>query len=444
MRFPESCFENVRVLPPVLTPSLNFSFIRKSTLALESQFKTRIVRRNNRLRVPSYLCRSDVKYQNLKLQVVRQKVKDNDNFPGHWMKVVERKRIRIAFMESNLIPLWKTSFASPLYPPTLPLLLLFASSRNIWIFKARKRTRQGELTSWSSWMLNYQLRFGSRPDIALLKSSTLNETRERRKELHKVCKMIRNDITYITRPTSDLMRLVGVWPSIDGDETVWKRVYNFALKIISYVLVLCNLIPGFLYWLIQADSRTRIQMIAYLLYEFMTISQYSIFVFRDNQIKRCLQHVKEDWNSIVSMEKQNIMQRFVRIGKRLAMTCAIIMFTAVIVFRMILPLMQGEIVTVYNVTVRPLACPSYVFFIDLQATPFYEAYFALQCISGIITGSIVTISTGLTAIFVVHASGQLRIVRDLMTKLVEEEWQVEYEVNQKVAEIVNCQIRVRR
>ncbi|XP_032689577.1 odorant receptor 82a-like isoform X2 [Odontomachus brunneus] len=136
-----------------------------------------------------------------------------------------------------------------------------------------------------------------------------------------------------------------------------------------------------------------------------------------------------------------MMSKFARIAKRLVTVCATFMFTGAIVFRTILPLSQGDIITEQNVTIRPLACPSYLIFIDVQVTPIYEIYFTIQFVSGLITASIATGACGLTAIFVIHASGQMRILRDLMTTLVEE--QKEYEVNKKLADIVEHQVRVR-
>jgi len=56
----------------------------------------------------------------------------------------------------------------------------------------------------------------------------------------------------------------------------------------------------------------------------------------------------------------------------------------------------------------------------------------------------VTCACGLTAIFVVHACGQLKILISLMTGLVQKEWQEECETNKKLAEIVEHQIRVRK
>ncbi|XP_011148377.2 odorant receptor 13a-like [Harpegnathos saltator] len=251
------------------------------------------------------------------------------------------------------------------------------------------------------------------------------------------------DIMYITQPTCIIMRVLGIWPSISRKKTLCERIYKFLLITIFCAFLTCNLISGLLYWIIQGDARTRIQMIPFLMYAATTISQYGIFIIRDDQIRQCLKHVQEDWKNILSADIRNMVLKFMRIAKHLATICGAFMFSGAILFQTILPLSQGDIVTEQNVTIRPLSCPSNLIFIDVQITPVYEIIFTIQCFSGVISAAIATSACGLTAIFVAHASGQLRILRNLMTRLVEEQWQMEYEVNNKLADIIEHQVRMR-
>ncbi|XP_014487474.1 PREDICTED: odorant receptor 13a-like, partial [Dinoponera quadriceps] len=99
--------------------------------------------------------------------------------------------------------------------------------------------------------------------------------------------------------------------------------------------------------------------------------------------------------------------------------------------------------TAQNITIRPLPCPGYFFSFDAQVSPNYEIIFAIQFFSGLVTFSITTGVCGLTAVFVMHARGQLKILMKLMTHLVEEQWHEKYNVDRKLAEIVDYQIRIR-
>lgn len=157
-----------------------------------------------------------------------------------------------------------------------------------------------------------------------------------------------------------------------------------------------------------------------------------------------MKHVEEDWENVLSADVRNIMLKSGRTGKRLVTVCGVLMYSGAFTFRTIMPLSQGKIVTDQNVTLRHLACPGYFFSLDVQVSPIYETVFVIQFLTGFVTVSIVTSACGLTAIFVMHACGQLKILIGLMRDLVQMQWQEEREVDKKLAEIVEHQIRVRK
>jgi len=252
------------------------------------------------------------------------------------------------------------------------------------------------------------------------------------------------DIIYITQPTSNIMRILGAWPSINKENSINRKIYKFLLISVSYVLLSCDLIPAILFWIMEKTTRARLQMIPVLLYNFMAAGQYAIFIFRDSQIRRCLKHVEEDWKNVINANARSMMLTSAKTGRRLVAFCGFLMYGGAFTFRTILPLSQGKIVTDQNITIRLLACPGYYFSIDVQLSPTYEILFAIQFLSGLISASIATGACGFTAIFVVHACGQLKILMDLMRNLVKKQWQTGYEVDKKLADIVEHQIRVRR
>jgi len=253
-----------------------------------------------------------------------------------------------------------------------------------------------------------------------------------------------HNIIYITQPTRNIMRALGVWPSIDRERSMRLQACNFLLICISYTFLSCDLIPGILFWLMEKSTRIRLQTIPLLLYDIMSVSQYGIFIFRRDQLKRCLKHIEEDWENIINVDMRNIMLKSAKMGKRLATICGIFMYTGAFTFRTILPLSQGKTVTDQNITIKPLACPGYFFSFDVYVSPVYEILFTIQCLTGFVMVSVVISACGLTAIFVVHACGQLKILISLMRSLVQESWQEEHEVDKKLAQIVKHQIRMRR
>ncbi|XP_014487923.1 PREDICTED: odorant receptor 13a-like, partial [Dinoponera quadriceps] len=99
--------------------------------------------------------------------------------------------------------------------------------------------------------------------------------------------------------------------------------------------------------------------------------------------------------------------------------------------------------TAQNITIRPLPCPGYFFSFDAQVSPNYEMVFAMQFFSGLVTHTITTGVCGLTAVLVMHACGQLKILMNLMRHFVEEQSHERQSIDRKLAEMVEYQIRIR-
>lgn len=256
-------------------------------------------------------------------------------------------------------------------------------------------------------------------------------------------KLYKDDIVYITQLTRNVLSVLGVWPSSNRAKSIGERLLKFLLICVSYALLYCVLIPGILFWLIEKRTRIRIQTFPMLLYCFMATSKYGNLIFRENQVRRCLKHIEEDWKIVASTEARDTMIESARTGRRLVALCGAFMYGSGLSFRSILPFAKGKIVTGQNITIRPLPCPGYFFSFNSQLSPTYEMIFAMQFLSGLVTYSITTGVCGLAAVFVMHACGQLRILINLMKRLVEE-WQEKQEVDSRLAKVVEHQIRIRK
>ncbi|KYN18903.1 hypothetical protein ALC57_08746 [Trachymyrmex cornetzi] len=152
-----------------------------------------------------------------------------------------------------------------------------------------------------------------------------------------------NDILYITQPTRNILLALGAWPFVSKRRSIYPKAHNLLLICISYIFLSSDIIPGVLYWLMAETARVRLQTIPLLLYDFMSVSQYGIFIFRYDKLRRCLQHIEEDWKNVLSVDARNIMLKSARTGKRLVTICAIFMYSGAFTFRTILPLFQGKI-----------------------------------------------------------------------------------------------------
>lgn len=253
-----------------------------------------------------------------------------------------------------------------------------------------------------------------------------------------------DDIVYITQLTRNVLSLLGVWPSINRERSTGEKIRRFLSVVISYALLYCVLIPGALFWLIEKRTRVRIQTIPLIFYGFMATSKYGNLIFREGQIKRCLQHIEEDWKYVMNEDARDTMIKSAKTGRRLVALCGAFMYGSGLSFRSILPLSKGKIVTAQNITIKPLPCPAYFVFFDIQVSPAYETIFLIQFLSGVVTYSITVGMCGLAAVFVMHACGQLEILVKLMKNLVEKRWIGKDDVNRRLAEMVEHQIRIRK
>ncbi|KAF3054530.1 Odorant receptor 141 [Nylanderia fulva] len=255
-------------------------------------------------------------------------------------------------------------------------------------------------------------------------------------------KQYQEDMMFITQFTRNILSVLGVWPSSSKERTLIKRIHKYLLIFISNILLYAVLLPGFLFWLFEKRTHVKIQVLPLLIFGYMAISKYGYLVFYQRQIKRCLKHIEEDWRN-ANVSSRNMMIDSAKTGRRLVALCGAFMYSSGLSFRLILPFAKGKIVNAQNVTIRPLPCPGYYFFLNTQASPTYEVVFAVQFLSGLVTFSITTGVCGLAAICVMHACGQLKILINLMKHLVEEQRQEKHEVDKKLAAIVEHQMRIR-
>jgi len=252
-----------------------------------------------------------------------------------------------------------------------------------------------------------------------------------------------DDIMYITQLTRTILITLGVWPSFNK-RSASEKIFKLLLICISYILLYCVLIPGICFWLLEKRTRVKIQLLPLLIFGFMATSKYGILIFREREIRRCLKHVEEDWKSVNSTNARDTMIKSAKTGRRLVALCATFMYSSGLSFRSVLPFAKGKIVNAQNITIKPLPCPGYFFSFDAQANPTYEIIFGMQILSGLVTFSITTGVCGLAAVFVMHACGQLRILMNLLKQLVDQKWQDRQDIDKKLAEIVEHQIRIRR
>jgi hypothetical protein len=207
------------------------------------------------------------------------------------------------------------------------------------------------------------------------------------------------------------------------------------------------MIPSGLGILIESQEtfEAKLRDIGPLTFWFMAMVNYSFLVIHIDDISICIEHVKKDWQIVKKSEDREIMLRNAKIGRFIAGFCAVFMHSGVFSYNAIRGLSK-DIIYVENdsVLVRALPYPFYSKILDAHFSPAYEFVFFLQCLSTFVVNSVTVAACGLTAVFVMHACGQLKILISWLDNFVDEKNEEKTPVRQKFAIIVQHHLRVLR
>jgi len=253
------------------------------------------------------------------------------------------------------------------------------------------------------------------------------------------------DVKYVVEQSHIVLRMLGIWPLTDRPPSTIERIANILLVIVCYFFLHCDMVPGVLYYVFVDDgAREKAKMMPPIFYSIMAIAKYGALIVHGHDIRNCLQHIKEDWATMIVDDARDVMMVKATTGRRLFALCCTFMYCGGISYNTIVPLSRGSVITDQNVTIRPLSCPGYYVFFDPQNSPAYEIVFLLQCLCGIVMYTITVTICGLAALFVMHACAQMEILMRLMENLVDDYTCSQRNINAKLAIIVEHQIRIRK
>lgn len=242
-----------------------------------------------------------------------------------------------------------------------------------------------------------------------------------------------------------MFRILGIWSSVERQPTAVEWIANFSVMILCYLLLNSNMVPGLLYYVyVDDDPHEKVKMLPPILYSVMAIAKYSSLLLRKDDIRGCLMHVKEDWQTIVVDGARDVMIDRANTSRRLFTICCAFMYCGGVCYNTLVPLSRGSVINDQNVTIRPLSCPGYYIFFDAQESPAYELVFLSQCLGGIVMYTITVAICGFAALCVMHASAQMEILMRLVRGLVEDDGPGRGNVRAKLAAVIEHQIKIRK
>ncbi|KAL0117069.1 hypothetical protein PUN28_010132 [Cardiocondyla obscurior] len=253
-----------------------------------------------------------------------------------------------------------------------------------------------------------------------------------------------SDITYTVRVHKLIMGLIGVWPNLEKSR-MQTRVLKGFLRTACCFLLSFNLIPWILHMFLILDSfKTRLRMIGALCFYSMVPAMYCTLMLREDRIRICMKHLQEDWRNVRDTNDRRIMLDEAKTGRFIIVCATIFLFTSGFTYRLITPIMRSTIV-IGNVTIRPLVQGHYFIFFDPQQSPAYEIVFSMHLVTGIVIYLVTTSVCGTTALFTLHACGQLKLLATWLENLTSEDRRSkDHAVTQRLAAIVIHHVRIRK
>ncbi|XP_025158218.1 uncharacterized protein LOC105188545 [Harpegnathos saltator] len=242
-----------------------------------------------------------------------------------------------------------------------------------------------------------------------------------------------------------IMKPIGVWPR--SIEISWpEKSACMLVNVICISLIGFLFIPCAIYIVLEVkDTYDMLKLSGPLSFCLMAIIKYSSLICRENDIRRGIEHIENDWMNTRHYDDRSIMIRNAKFGRRLVIICAFFMYGGAVFYYLAMPFSHGKITELgSNLTYRPLVYPVARLIVDARHSPVSEIFFWLQCVSGFLAHSITTVACSLAAVFVMHACGRMKVLMKWIEHLVDGREDFCNDVDERLAMIVQQHVRVLR
>lgn len=244
-----------------------------------------------------------------------------------------------------------------------------------------------------------------------------------------------------------ILKAISVWPRSADASLVEKIRSDFAI-FICYFLIITTMVPNGLSMFVdsQMSYETRLQSFGPLTFWFIAMVNYSCLLMHVNDIHDCVEHVKMDWLIIRRFEDQKVMLKSAKLGRFIAGFCAVFMHCGVFSYNVVQGLSKSILhIENSSIVVRGLPYPFYNKILNVHFSPAYEFVFFLQCLSSFVVNCVTVATCGLTAVFVMHACGQMKIMISWLENFINDKKEERRtSLRQKFTIIVNHHLRILR
>ncbi|XP_011880199.1 PREDICTED: odorant receptor 63a-like [Vollenhovia emeryi] len=238
-----------------------------------------------------------------------------------------------------------------------------------------------------------------------------------------------------------IMGVIGTWPlKHSGIVTLWYRVLN----VICYMLLAFLLIPSSTFIVLEIkDFYNQLKLGSALSFFLMAVMKYCALLLREDDIRRCVDYIENDWRNVKYTEERRIMLENANFGRRLVIACGFFMYGGVLLYFIAIPLSRAKIVEEDgNLTYRRLPFPVPSAILDSRRSPINEIIYVIQMCGGFVAHNITVAACGLAALLVMHACGQLQVLMSWLDHLVDGREGVNDTADERLAMIIQLHVRI--
>ncbi|XP_066595258.1 odorant receptor 10-like [Prorops nasuta] len=194
----------------------------------------------------------------------------------------------------------------------------------------------------------------------------------------------------------------------------------------------------------ETDLQRKLKTVGPIMHWSMSTTTYTFLQLHSNEIRKCIQDMETDWKSVSNREEREIMLTSAKFGRYIAAICVLFLNGGVLSYIIVMSGSSSVAVKNETIVLKFLPFPFYSKIIDTRFSPAFEVVLLFQSISCIMVNSVTAGACGLTAVFVAHANGQIRIMLTWLEDFVDGyHWQ-NSTIKQRLARIVDKHLSVLR
>ncbi|KAL6426582.1 hypothetical protein ACFW04_009177 [Cataglyphis niger] len=251
------------------------------------------------------------------------------------------------------------------------------------------------------------------------------------------------DFHYAAQVSFWLLKPIGAWPLEQRPTKMNIIVYSLSI-VIAIFFQLFMIIPWIICIITAKWSFYEILRTACpLIFSSTVFLRYLLLLFHRDEIRKCIDHIVEDWLNVAIIEDRKIMLANAKLGRFFGIISVAFMFGSGIPYTC-MPLVLPSVVTEDNVTIRSLPNPSELIFLDVQVSPIYEVVYILEILSCCVLYTVFCGTCSLTAKFATHACGQCEVLMYIFEEVIEGGDRNRGTIDQRIKTAVTHHLRILR